>query len=126
MDYRERNASRFAFLRRTGTAAITPKISSCEILVLTLEPLTPIPKKKQCVICGKIFGKPLHIGTPQWAKQISCSIDCQRIRRHAKDTLKKYKALRYGVRRFNCSICGQHILGSKRDVKAHKFEQHSH
>lgn len=92
--------------------------------VLTSE--LEIPKKKRCIICAKIFSKPLHIGIPQWTKQVSCSIDCQRMRRRAKDTLKKYKALRYGIRRFNCGICGQHIIGNKRDVKTHKFDQHSH
>ena len=66
------------FYEELGLPAITPKISTCGILVLTLEPLPPkYPQEKTVYnMWQNLCQTPTH-RYPQWAKQISCSIDCQ-------------------------------------------------
>lgn len=77
-----------------------------------------------CLRCRKLFKRKPGISNLRWElRHKICSVGCIGAKTDHKN------GIRLGFKQgnfFECNVCGAVIMGSKKDLKKHKFDYHSH
>ena len=76
-----------------------------------------------CLRCRKLFKRRPGISNHRWnIRHKMCSVGCVGADTDHKNGIR----LRLGQHLFQCNVCGCEVVGNKKDMKKHKYEQHGH